>query len=82
MEAETKPAAKADGNFLDEHYPDREETARRLGCTPRTLAKYEKEPDGLPFVLWAGKKRYPWAEVPTWLERRVSRPNPRRAGRK
>lgn len=65
---------------ISSNYLPREETARRLGCTPRTLAKYERIPDGIPHLKWAGRTLYPWSEVCEWFSRRVVRPNPRRRG--
>jgi len=44
----------------------------------RTAARYRKEPDGLPYVMFAGKVWIPRKEASEWLQRRIRRPNKRR----
>jgi hypothetical protein len=52
--------------------------ARRLGRSVRTVMRWTKMPDGLPFVR-VGQTPYLHAP-PTrqWIERRLKRPNPTR----
>jgi hypothetical protein len=69
-----------DENFLD-NYPTRKTLAKLWGVHPRTLMRYQREPDGLPSLMLGGNARYPWKECCEWLERRVKRPNPTRRGR-
>jgi hypothetical protein len=59
-------------------YPDRATLAQRWQVCPRTISRYENEPNGLPNLMLGGKKRYPWRDACAWLEARVRRPNPRR----
>lgn len=61
----------------DELIPD-EAYAEEVHCSRRTLARYDKEPDGLPFILIANKKYRPRKACGTWWARRVKHPNPRR----
>jgi hypothetical protein len=60
-------------------YLDRATLAHRWRVSPRTIFNYESEPNGLPSLMLGGKKRYPWRDALEWLERRVKRPNPKRA---
>jgi hypothetical protein len=59
-------------------YLDREKLAHDLGCSERTIARYEAAPDGLPSLTVAGRKFYRIAAVQAWLAKRERRPNPRR----
>lgn len=59
-------------------YIDRASLALELKCSPRTLARYENLPDGIPALTVAGRKLYRLAAVREWLERRERKPNPRR----
>jgi hypothetical protein len=59
-------------------YIDRDDLARDLRCSGRTLARYETEADGLPSVMIGGRKFYRVAAVKAWLEKRETWPNPRR----
>lgn len=59
-------------------YPDRRTLAQRWQVCPRTISRYEAEPNGLPSLLLGGRKRYPWRDACAWLEARIQRPNPRR----
>ncbi len=47
--------------------------------TPRTLRRYEHEPDGLPYVIVSGRKYRPVKACAAWLAGRMRKPNPRRA---
>jgi hypothetical protein len=60
-------------------YDTRAQLAGELQCSERTIARYEQLPDGLPFVMVAGRKLYKRASTLAWLERREKKPNPRRA---
>jgi transposase-like protein len=54
------------------------QAARRLGKHPRTLMRWTRQPDGLPFIRLG---QVPYLHVPTvtaWLEARIQRPNPTR----
>jgi hypothetical protein len=53
--------------------------AKAAGVTQRTTAKYRNEPNGLPYLDWAGKIWIPVKEGREWLLRRVRHPNRRRA---
>jgi hypothetical protein len=59
-------------------FVDRETLAEMLRCSPRTLARYEALPDGLPFMTLAGRRLYRLSAVREWLAARERRPNPRR----
>lgn len=59
-------------------YLDRETLARQLGCSERTIARYEEAADGLPSLMVGGRKFYRIAAVQTWLAKRERKPNPRR----
>ncbi|MGJ3230242.1 MAG: helix-turn-helix domain-containing protein [Oceanicaulis sp.] len=65
-----------DGQDLLSDYLTREVLAQQLAISPRTVMRYEQEPDGLPSVMIGGRKYYRRADVTAWLERRVIRPNP------
>jgi hypothetical protein len=60
-------------------YIDRDTLARSLNCSPRTLARYENQADGLPSLIVAGRKHYRRQAVLNWLAKRETRPNARRA---
>lgn len=66
-----------DVGLLDD-YDDRAELASGLGCSQRTVARLENIPDGLPFVVIAGKKYYRREAVREWLLKRERKRNPRR----
>lgn len=53
-----------------------EELAAEWGATRRTLGRYDRLPDGLPFVMVAGKKHRPRNACREWLARRICHPNP------
>ena len=62
----------------DELIPDAD-YAGELNTTPRTLSNYEKLPDGLPYVMVAGRKYRPRKRCGEWWIRRIKNPSPRRA---
>jgi hypothetical protein len=47
----------------------------------RTLARYRSEPNGLPYVRFAGKIWIPISEGREWIRRRVRYPNPAKTGK-
>lgn len=53
--------------------------AAEMNVSVRTIARYEREPDGLPSTMIGGRKYYRIASVQAWLTKRERRPNPRRA---
>lgn len=55
--------------------PD-EEFAQKVGATRRTLGNRDRE--GFPFVLIAGRKYRPLNEGLNWIASRIQRRNPRR----
>ena len=65
-------------NLLND-YLDRASLAKALNCSPRTVARYENLPDGIPALMVGSRKLYRLAAIREWLERRERRPNPRRA---
>lgn len=60
-------------------YIDRATLAEQLGCTARTIIRYENQPDGLPNLMLGGRKLYRIEAVRAWLSNRERKPNPRRA---
>jgi hypothetical protein len=60
-------------------YVDRATLATELNVSPRTIARYEALPGGLPSVVLGGRKLYRIDSVTKWVEARERRPNPRRA---
>ena len=61
----------------DELIPD-EQLAAEWDTTRRTLGRYDRLPDGLPFVMLSGKKFRPAKACREWLARRIRKPNSRR----
>ena len=58
------------------------DAARRLNKHPRTLMRWTRWPDGLPFVRLG---QVPYLHIPSakaWIESRIHRPNPVRAARR
>lgn len=56
--------------------------AKRLGKHPRTLMRWTRQKDGLPFIKLG---QAPYLHIPTltaWLEARIQRPNPTRSSRR
>lgn len=62
-------------------YRDEPTMAKELHVTPRTMARYRNEPDGLPYLLLGGRVYYHLPTVRRWLEQRIVKPNPTRARR-
>jgi len=65
-------------NLLLNGYLDRASLALELHCSPRTVARYENRPDGIPALMVGSRKLYRLAAVREWLVRREREPNPRR----
>jgi len=65
-------------NLLDDYIPKRE-AADQLGCSTRTLDRYENEPDGLPSVRVAGRTFYLIEDLKAFIAKRKRFPNPREA---
>ena len=59
-------------------YLDRAALATQLDVSPRTIIRYEQQPDGLPSTTIGGRKLYRIESVVTWLRSRETRPNRRR----
>jgi hypothetical protein len=66
-------------SILSDDYQPHNDFARDNHCHPRPLARYRNEPDGLPFVRFAGKIYIHVPAAREWLEARVHHLNPRRA---
>ena len=66
---------------LLEEYISRSELATALAVVPRTLARYEALPNGLPSVMIGGRKLYRLESVRRWIEGREQHPNARRGTR-
>jgi hypothetical protein len=62
-------------------YVDQAEFARIHRISPRTVARYRNDAEGLPSVAFGGRVLIPLREARTWLERRIRHPNPRRTGK-
>lgn len=67
-------------NLLSD-YLTQDQLAEALGVVPRTLRRYQNEPNGLPFTTIGGRRLYRLESVQRWLERREHQPNPTRARR-
>lgn len=71
---ETKPQTAPRGLLAG--YVTRAELAAEWNCHERTIARYEAQPDGLPFLYIGGRKLYRIADAMAFMERRVTKPNP------
>lgn len=56
----------------------RDQLARALNLSKRTLMRYEQQPGGLPSLMIGGRKFYRAQSIRDWLAKRETRPNPRR----
>jgi hypothetical protein len=64
-------------NILGEDFVTQDDFAATHNVNPRTIARYRREPAGLPFTVFGGKI---WIHVPgarEWLAKRI-RSNSRR----
>jgi len=59
-------------------YLTREQLAAELNITPRTLARWQSQPDAIPHVQVGGRILFKIASVRAWLESRERHPNKRR----
>lgn len=64
--------------LLDD-YLTRPQLATELRRSEKTVARYERLPDGLPYTMIGNRRLYRRAAVLRWLESRERRPNPRRS---
>ncbi len=44
--------------------------------SPRTIARYRNQPNGLPYMVWAGKIYIPVDAGREWVWNRIRRANP------
>ncbi|MEI9899636.1 MAG: hypothetical protein WDN31_05240 [Hyphomicrobium sp.] len=65
--------------ILDEYLP-REQLAKDMNVTVRTLDRWARAPDGLPFTKIGGRIFFRIASVRAWLAARERAPNPTRKG--
>lgn len=70
------------GNDLLAEFVTRDELAKILDMSPRTLYRYSTMPNGLPFVMIGGRVHYRLPSVKKWLESRENQPNPTNARRR
>lgn len=59
-------------------YLTRRQLANEIDRTEKTVQRWEKLPDGLPFTMLGSRKIYKKTSVLAWIESRERRPNPRR----
>lgn len=52
--------------------------AKSANVSPRTIARYRAQPDGLPYLEFGGRIYIPISDAKSWLNGRVKRPNQRR----
>jgi hypothetical protein len=65
-------------SILDEYEPESDFAAAH-NITQRTVARYRREADGLPFVEFGGRIYIHIPGAREWIAARVRHPNPRRA---
>jgi hypothetical protein len=61
-----------------EGYAPEEDFAAANHINPRTVARYRNQPDGLPYVKWAGRVYIHVLGARDWLAKRTIRRNQRR----
>jgi hypothetical protein len=64
-------------HFLDGFQPERD-FAKECGVAQRTVARYRKEPNGLPWLNFGGKIFIEIEGGKQWLRRRLRQSNPTR----
>jgi hypothetical protein len=64
-------------SILDGFVPE-EDFAEAHNVNPRTVARYRNQPDGLPYVKWAGRVYIHVLGARDWLAKRTIRRNQRR----
>ncbi len=81
MSIEHSPARSAKAGSVLDDYITKAELCADLDCHPRTIARYEKLPDGLPVTKIAGRNYYHVPSARAFVARRTRQPNPvRKAG--
>jgi hypothetical protein len=68
-----------DARLIDDDFVHEAKFAVENNIDRRTVARYRKMPDGLPFVEFGGRIFIHMPTAKRWLEARIHRPNPRRA---
>lgn len=63
-------------NELLSEFVSREELAKLLKISPRTVDRYGTLPNGLPFLMIGGRKMFRLSSVEKWLAAREKHPNP------
>lgn len=58
-----------------EGYASEEDFAAANDINPRTIARYRNQPDGLPYVKWAGRVYIDVDGAREWLAKRAIRRN-------
>lgn len=66
---------------LLQDYLTRDEVAAELRVATRTIARWQNQPDGIPYIEMGGRILYRRQSILAWIESRERRPNQRR-GRK
>ena len=64
---------------LLEDYLTRDQLASELHVTPRTVARWQDQPNGIPYVEMGGRILYRRQSILAWIESRERHPNQRRA---
>ncbi|WP_442577757.1 helix-turn-helix domain-containing protein [Mesorhizobium sp. ASY16-5R] len=62
-------------------YLTRDELAREMGLNPRTIIRYQNQPDGLPSTKFGKRVFFKRESVARWIEKHERHPNPTRRGR-
>ncbi len=63
---------------LLQDYLTRDELAAELRVTPRTIMRWQNQPDGLPYTELGARIFYRRQTVLAWIETRERHPNQRR----
>ena len=64
---------------LLDNYLSRDELAKELRVTTRTIARWQAKPNGIPVTQIGGRTLFRVESVKTWLAAHEIHPNPRRA---
>lgn len=64
---------------LLQDYMTRDQLAAELNVTPRTIIRWQQQPDGLPYVEMVGRILYRRQSILAWIESRERHPNQRRS---
>lgn len=57
----------------------RDQLASELHVTPRTVIRWQNQPDGIPYIEMGGRILYRRQSILAWIEGRERHPNQRRA---